>query len=206
MTSRPPLGARQHPPRSLSTANAIPQRPPSHRTLSQQFPSGSPTRRGNDGFVDLTLEPDAARHATIPRMASSRLRLEISESSSDMVASPKQNSDGTPIWRPSVPPRGRPQLHFDVPNLNSLSPGGIPEGTQNENPIKAMPLPVRPGQHPAPAVEKSRAALGNSAKKDARPKPYVLEVPTAAPQYPPNGMLMFPLPCAKKTTNSQRPC
>jgi mediator of RNA polymerase II transcription subunit 12 len=80
-----------------------------------------------------------------------------------------------------------------VPNVSNLSPGGVQEGTQNENPIKPMPLPVRPGQHVAPAVEKSRAALGNSAKKDARPKPYVLEVPTAAPQYPPNGMLVFSL-------------
>lgn len=192
MTGRPLLGQR---PTRPSSTNTIPQRPPSHRTLSQQFPSGSAARRGsgNEGFVDLTLESDAAgRYGTVPRMGSSRLRLEISESSNDSVASPKQNSDATTPWRTSVPPRGRPQLHFDVPNSSNPGLGASQqEAAHNEVNIKAMPLPVRPGQHAPPTAEKARPALGSSAKKEGRPKPYSLEVPTLAPRYPPNGMLGF---------------
>jgi mediator of RNA polymerase II transcription subunit 12 len=55
-------------------------------------------------------------------------------------------------------------------------------------PIRPMPLPARPGQHAPPAVDKARTTLGSSAKKDARPKPYILEVPAAAPHYSPNGL------------------
>lgn len=184
MTSRPPMG-RQPPQRSLSSSTL--QRPPPHRTLSQQFSSSSPTRRGNEGLVDLTFDGDTARHG--PRVGTSRLRVEISKDSkaSEIVDSPKPLSDATPTWRPSLPPRGRPQLHFDVPSVSNLSPRPAQEGGQNEVAIKPMPLPVRPGQHPPPSSEKSRPAPSNAAKKDARPKPYVLEVPTAAPHYPPNG-------------------
>lgn len=186
MTSRPSVG-RQGPQRSLSSTNAL-QRPPPHRTLSQQFSSSSPTRRGNEGFVDLTFDESVlARHG--PRVGTSRLRVEISKDSgpSEMVESPKPISDAAPTWRPSLPPRGRPQLHFDVPSISNLSPHPAQDGGQNEVTIKPMPLPVRPGQHAPPSSEKSRAAPSNAAKKDARPKPYILEVPTAAPHYSPNG-------------------
>ena len=188
MTSRPSVG--QPPRRSLSSTNAI-QRPPPHRTLSQQFSSSSPTRRGNEGFVDLTFDGDAALGRHGPRIGTSRLRVEISKDSkaSEMVESPKPISDATPTWRPSLPPRGRPKLHFDVPSVGNLSPRPLQEEGQNEAAIKPMPLPVRPGQYPPPSSEKVRSAPNNVAKKDARPKPYVLEVPTAAPYYSPNGML-----------------
>ncbi|PMD54318.1 RNA polymeras-like protein II mediator complex component Srb8 [Hyaloscypha bicolor E] len=190
MTSRPSVG-RQGPQRSLSSTNAL-QRPPPHRTLSQQFSSSSPTRRGNEGFVDLTFDESVlARHG--PRVGTSRLRVEISKDSgpSEMVESPKPISDAAPTWRPSLPPRGRPQLHFDVPSVSNLSPHPAQDGGQNEVTIKPMPLPVRPGQHAPPSSEKSRAAPSNAAKKDARPKPYILEVPTAAPHYSPNGHTDF---------------
>jgi mediator of RNA polymerase II transcription subunit 12 len=184
MTSRPSVG-RQGPQRSLSSTNAL-QRPPPHRTLSQQFSSSSPTRRSNEG-LEFTFDGDA-RHG--PRVGTSRLRVEISKDSgtSEMVESPKPLSDAAPAWRPSLPPRGRPQLHFDVPRVSNLSPRPAHEGGQIEATIKPMPLPVRPGQHAPPSTEKSRSAPSNAAKKDARPKPYVLEVPAAAPHYSPNGV------------------
>jgi len=187
MTSRPSVG-RQPPQRSLSSTNAI-QRPPPHRTLSQQFSSSSPTRRGNEGFVDLTFDGDAALGRHGPRIGTSRLRVEISKDSkaSEMVESPKPISDATPTWRPSLTPRGRPRLHFDVPSVSNLSPRPAQEGGQNEVTIKPMPLPARPGQHAPPSSEKSRSASSSAAKKDARPKPYILEVPAAAPHYSPNG-------------------
>lgn len=209
MTSRPALGLQRPAVRSSSTTNIIPQRPSAHRTLSQQhFPSGSPTRRGgNEAFVDLTLESDpAGRYGTIPRMGSSRLRVEISESINDFVASPKQNPDSAAHWRSSHPPRGRPQLHFDVPNVSNLSPRAAQDGASaTETTIKPMPLPSRPRQHAPPPAEKAQATPRNIAKKEARPKPYVLEVPTIAPQYPPNGMLKSHL-CKEDILTPERPC
>jgi mediator of RNA polymerase II transcription subunit 12 len=194
MTTRPPSVGRQPPQRSLSSTNAI-QRPPPHRTLSQQYSSSSPTRRGNDGFVDLTFDGDPGlRHGQ--RIGASRLRVEISKDSknTDMVESPKPTSAiATPTWRPSLPPRGRPQLHFDVPSVSNLSPRPAQDGGQSEVTIKPMPLPVRPGRHALLISEKSRSTPGNSAKKDARPKPYVLETPAAAPHYFLNGTLDSPL-------------
>ncbi|KAG0650574.1 Mediator of RNA polymerase II transcription subunit 12 [Hyphodiscus hymeniophilus] len=185
MTSRP-LGSRQAPQRSLSS-NLI-QRPPPQRTPSQQFFPSSPARRNHEAFGDLTIDgSDAGRGGNTPRNGGSRLKLEISKDSTpSLVESPAPTSDATPTWRPSAPPRGRPQLHFDVPSISNRSPRAT-QGGQTPTPIKPMPLPVRPGQHAPPAVDKTRAAPANNAKKDARPKPYTLEVPAAAPHYLPNG-------------------
>jgi mediator of RNA polymerase II transcription subunit 12 len=186
MTTRPSVG-RQPPQRSLSSTNPV-QRPAPHRSHSQQFTS-SPTRRGPENFVDLTFDGDTA--ATRPRIGASRLRVEISTDvkAIEIVESPKPSSASTPTWKPSLPPRGRPQLHFDVPSVSNLSPRPAQDGAQNETVIKPMPLPVRPGKRDPPALEKARPSTTSSGKKDARPKPYVLETPAAAPHYPPNGVL-----------------
>lgn len=128
----------------------------------------------------------------MPRNGGSRLKLEVSKDSTpSLVESPKPTPAATPTWGPSVPPRGRPQLHFDVPRESNLSPRAAQEGGQNTTPLKPMPLPVRPGQHVPPAVEKGRSAPVNAAKKDGRPKPYTLEVPAAASRYSPNGHADF---------------
>lgn len=189
MTSRA-VGPKREPLQRSSSTSTF-SRPSSHRTLSQQFPSSSPTRKPNDGLVDLTLDGDSAgRHA--PKIGTSRLRLEVStDSKSAAVSSPAPRSDGTASWRPSIPlpPRGRPILHFDVPSVGNLSPRPSQDGGADEPLIKPMPLPVRPGQHPPPTSSRSRPQAGASLKKDARPRPYVLEVPTIAPHYPPNGLL-----------------
>lgn len=190
MTARPNLGGSQRQPQRSLSANLIqrPQPNPS-RSLSQQYPPLSPVRRNNEGFTELAFDGSDAggRHANMARNGGSRLKLEISKASKnlDFVESPKATLESTPTWRPSLPPRGRPQLHFDVPSISNFSPQ---EGAQMEVPVKSMPLPVRPGHH-APAPDKARVVSGYSLKKDARPKPYVLEVPTAAPHYSPNGML-----------------
>ncbi|CAG8959099.1 hypothetical protein HYFRA_00012962 [Hymenoscyphus fraxineus] len=194
MTSRPTVGQRQPSQRSLSSTNVL-QRPAPHRTLSQQFPSSSPTRRNNDGFVDLTLDGTDApqgRYGTIPRMGGSRLRLEISEASHpDLVESPNPATGLTPNWRTPVTSGARSQHHFDVPTPSNFSPRALQEGGQNDSAIKPMPLPVRPKQHGPASTKKPRPVAGAVVKKDVRPKPYTLEVPAAAPRYPPNGHIDF---------------
>ena len=134
----------------------------------------------------MTLDGDAGLRRG-PRIRTSRLRVEISKDAKavDLRESLTPSAAVTPTWRPSVPPRGRPQLHFNVP---SVSPQPAQVEGQGEVAISPMPLPARPGQHTPPPSEKPRAAPGNTTRKDARPKPYVLETPTASPHYAPNGM------------------
>lgn len=179
MTTRPSVA--RLPPQRSQTSTGPGQRPPPLRTHSQQFASSSPTRRGNEPFVDLTFDGDAARS----RLGNTPLRLEISTDSKHAdVESPKPLSLATPTWRPPHPPRGRPRLPFDVA---SVGRPGAQDGGQHEVTYKPMPLPARPGQYAPPVVEKQRPVPTHTAKKDARPKPYTLEVPAAAPRYSPNG-------------------
>lgn len=186
MTSRPPVQQR-----SLSNNNVL-QRPPQHRSVSQQFHSSSPSRRNNESFVDLTFEGSdgtQSRFGSASKTGGSRLKLEITKDpkSSSLTESPKPILDAPPPWKPSAPLRGRPQLHTDVSSNPSSS--AAQDGHNEILPVRPMPMPVRPGQHPPLNVDKFRVASGSVVKKDARPKPYTLEVPAAAPHYAPNGML-----------------
>ena len=179
MTARPNVGQRP-PPRSLS-ANLL-QRP--------SAPS-SPSRRNIDSLADVSFDgPDVVlgRYGLPSRSGGSRLKLETSRDSQNVVSAEpsKAASEVPPIWRP---PRGRPLLHFDVPSVSHLAPRAAQEGGRTEVAINPMPLPVRPGQHPRPSLNRARAEPGNPQKKDARPKPYILEVPPAAARFSPSGML-----------------
>lgn len=180
MTARPSVGQRL-PPKSLS-ANLL------QRTSS---PS-SPSKRSNDSPADVPFDgPDVAlqRYGGAPRNGGSRLKLETSRDSQEAVCgseTAKAPAEAPHIWRP---PRGRPQLHFDVPSVSNPGPRAAQEGTAAEVAINPMPLPVRPGKHLRPSLSRPRREPGNLQKKDARPKPYILEVPAAAARYSPGGML-----------------
>lgn len=202
MTTRPPLAQRQPPPRSLSATSTVQRPPAQHRPGPQNF-SASPTRKGNEGVVDLTLDgADAAggRYGTVPmpRNGGSRLRLEISDASvasSSQAESPRPALEAAPIWRPSAPPRGRPRTHFEMLNESRMGLRAGQEGLQADPPVKPMPLPVRPRQHAPPVSGSSMLGdtTGAPVKKDGRPKPYTLEVPATAPRYPSNGELLRPM-------------
>lgn len=179
MTARPNLGLRP-PPRSLSANLQRPSATPS-----------SPSRRSNDTFADVTFDsPDAVlprQTTTLSKAAGSRLKLEL-ETSSDPPATlaaeaSKPARELLPVWRP---PRGRPQLHFDVRQPVAQ------DGDSAVAAIHPVPLPERPVRHPRPIRETPRGEPGNAQKKDARPKPYILEAPAAAARYSPNGMLLSP--------------
>ncbi|TAQ88198.1 hypothetical protein B7494_g3506 [Chlorociboria aeruginascens] len=183
----------QRPPqRSLSGTNIIQRPPPLNRASSQQFPS--PTKKNSEGLLDLDgLDTALGRYGTTPKNGGSRLKLEISKDSREsallVAEAPRQTPDGTHTsWQPSpLPPRGRPQPHFDVPSISTSSPGSgaIPGGGNHlAIPLRTIPLPPRPGQHTRPAPEKpTRVIAGNSLRKDGRPKPYILEIPRVAPHY-----------------------
>lgn len=196
MTSRP---AGQ---RALSGSNVLQRPQQQHRSLSHQHASASSTpRRPNETIVDLTIENTdlaQARYGTAhSRIGGSRLKLELTKDSNDAgtFESPRPILDAPSNWKPSaVRSRGRPTLHSDM--ASSLSSGAEPERAPAVPPVRPMPMPARPGQQaPAMAMDKPKSAPATSARKDARPKPYTLEVPAAAPYYTPNGKFYYYLLC-----------
>ena len=121
-------------------------------------------------------------------MAGSRLKLEtMRDSQTAAIGETAKSStlEVPPVWRP---PRGRPQLHFDVPSISNSGPRAVQEGDRTGVAINPMPLPIRPGHHPRPTVDRPRGEPGSAQKKDSRPKPYTLEVPAAAARYAESGM------------------
>jgi mediator of RNA polymerase II transcription subunit 12 len=189
MTSRPPAGIQRQPQRSLSGTGIL-QRPTPQRTLSQQYSSSAPTRK-SDNLVDLTADGSQLGRFGSSRPGGSRLKLELSQATKDVsfvMDSPK----ATEIESSLLSHRGRPKLQFegDRPQLqgvHDLSTLSSIRGVENITPQTPMPLPTRPA-HGVPSVVRGQlVAPTPSAKKDARPKPYVLEVPSVAPQYSSSG-------------------
>lgn len=84
-------------------------------------------------------------------------------------------------------PRGKPTLHFDIDHVKAENTNSADSESPENVSTESLPLPVRPGRRERPTVSKQRVQPTSTARKDARPKPYTLEVPTMAPQYPPNG-------------------
>jgi mediator of RNA polymerase II transcription subunit 12, fungi type len=166
------------------------QRPTPHRTLSQQYPSSAAVRKP-DNFVDLTLEGAEAGRYGSSRIGGSRLKLEFSKDPKEaptFVESPR-TTDAVPKMKSA---RGRPRLHFDGdhPQLQGVDDTSIVSSirkVENATGQNSMPLPRRPFQSTLPLAPGPRATPANSAKKEVRPKPYVLGVPPTAPHYLPNG-------------------
>ncbi|EXL45015.1 hypothetical protein FOCG_13798 [Fusarium oxysporum f. sp. radicis-lycopersici 26381] len=174
MTSRTTMGAHPRPPqRSVSSSSLPVQRPPPQRSLShqQQFMAAASPVRKDAPFIDLTADAGDAtpnRYHTTPRRGGSRLRLELSHNASSS----------------SLPTSESPQ---------SLTPSRIP----NSDPFQAMvgsppgsasstlmPMPTRRPVTSQPRfAPRITATAPAPAKKDARPKPYTVEIPSVAPRY-----------------------
>lgn len=141
--------------------------------------------------MDLTFEgAETGRYGT-SRIGGSRLKLELSKDSRDtptLVESPRTAE----AVSKSEPARGRPKLHFDGyrPQLQGADDTSVLSSirkVENVTGQNSMPLPRRPVHSAYPFARGQRMAPANGAKKEVRPKPYVLGVPPAAPHYPPNG-------------------
>ncbi|KAF9776199.1 hypothetical protein IL306_005647 [Fusarium sp. DS 682] len=168
------MGAHPRPPqRSVSSSSLPVQRPPPQRSLShqQQFmAAGSPVRK-DSSFIDLTADAGDTtpnRYHTTPRRGGSRLRLELSHnvSSSSLPTSESPQS--------LTPPR--------IPNSDPFQAMvGSPAGSASSS---LMPMPTR---RPVTAQPRSAPRITTTvpapAKKDARPKPYTVEIPSVAPRY-----------------------
>jgi mediator of RNA polymerase II transcription subunit 12 len=125
------------------------------------------------------------------RIGGSRLKLELSKDLKDsptLVESPRTAE----VMPKSEPARGRPRLHFDEYRPQQQGAGDTSvlssiRKVENVTGQNSMPLPRRPVQSAPPFARGQRVTTANGAKKEVRPKPYVLGVPPAAPHYLPNG-------------------
>ncbi|KAI9641080.1 RNA polymerase II mediator complex subunit [Ciborinia camelliae] len=190
MTTKPLVGSQAQRQSQRSLNSNITSRPSPQRSLS----SASPTRRHNEALMDLTLDvPDSTsvRYGQISRAGGSRLKQEISNESRNSSQTDASSLAPSNTNRQSLPPRGRPQLHSDIIRTRASKSSLSSDQNYNQISAKPFPLPVRPGQHTPPFVDKPGSSIGPSGKKDTRPKPYVLEVPTAAPSYSLNGHADF---------------
>ncbi|KAH7019927.1 hypothetical protein EDB80DRAFT_870537 [Ilyonectria destructans] len=184
MTSRTPMGVQPRPPQRTVSSSSLPvqQRPPHPRSLSQQqqpqFLPASPVRK-DSSFIDLTGEStDGAsnRYTSTPRRGGSRLKLELSNEFSGHISvtgSPQSLTPSRmlPISDPfetgTLSPAVSKASHQDIDNMPLPMPRRRPRGSQ---PISAPRITT-----PAPAPP----------KKDARPKPYTVEIPPLAPRFVP---------------------
>lgn len=171
----------RQPQRAPSASNLSSQRSSSHqRGLPHQYLPPSPVRK--DAVVDLTGDSaDGApvRHATTPRRGGSRLRLELSsEFDPNDPSAPSPLVDSPQILTPS-----RTLTMPDAIDVGNRSPA-LSKTSQQDADNLPIPMPKRhafASQHiqslqpaaPAPAPP----------KKDTKPKPYVIETPTAAPRF-----------------------
>lgn len=175
MTTRPPLGTHRPPQSSLNGNVQVAQKPQSLRNYS----SSTQIRRAEER-VDQVAEGES------PHGPAKNARPNFNPSRSASAVGSPNVVEAAPKY-----PRGQPRLHFDIHPLqikveddtSSLSPAA-PDLPDNG---PSIPLPVRPGRQNRPTVTKQRTQPTSTARKDARPKPYILEVPAIAPHYPPNG-------------------
>lgn len=184
MTSRPPPGV---PPRQTQRGHGskLAAQRPSHppHSLSQKClsTSASPARR--DAPADATDHHVPGRHhAATPRRGGSKLRLELF-SEWTIELSPTHESPQIPT--PSrAAPLSAPLSAPDAIDNNKPSPANSHDLQPD---LEKIPLPM-PRRRP-PLTERHATASRPPAaatappKKDARPRPYTVQVPADAPRF-----------------------
>ncbi|KID89428.1 Mediator of RNA polymerase II transcription subunit 12 [Metarhizium guizhouense ARSEF 977] len=161
------------------------QRPSNHhqRSISssqQQYLPTSPVRRDASAALDSSAEPAEAmsgRHVSTPRRQGSKLRLELSN---ELISA-------GPISATESPQTLTPSRMMPLPDpmeTDNMSPA-LSRVSQQDSDNPPMPMPRRRLPQTSQAIPSTRPAAPTpaSTKKDVRPKPYTVEVPTAAPRY-----------------------
>ena len=173
------MGIQQRQPqRTLSSSSLGSQRPPPQpRSLSQQHVASSPSRKDTYGDVSDSGDAHQNRHGiNTPRRGGSRLRLELSSGG---------DHEGAGVQTTVESPQS-------LASARALAPGDAPDGAnspalsrashqETDNP--PMPMPKR-RQLVATRTSAPRepTPVPPAAKKDGRPKPYTVEIPTEAPR------------------------
>ncbi|KAK1758597.1 mediator of RNA polymerase II transcription subunit 12 [Echria macrotheca] len=190
MTSRPPLGVQRQPARKLSGTN-LSQRPAAAAARQRSYVPPSPIRKETT-FHDFspsepTSDAPQPRLPAVQRRGGSRLKLELSHDSADGIAhigiSESPNTiDSSKPFTPSrmMPPTEPSELGDMSPHLSAHV-----QAAESDAPL---PMPARRPRFTADLPRRDAPPTqANPPKKDARPKPYTIEVPTAAPRYQTHG-------------------
>ncbi|KAK4177957.1 putative mediator of RNA polymerase II transcription [Triangularia setosa] len=188
MTSRPPLGVQQRQPQQHSLAGpSLSQRPAAHqRALSQQqqFLPPSPIRKetGSFEFTPPDYNDGANTRYSSQRRGGSRLKLELSHESLESITHTGiiESPNAIDSSKPFTP--SRMMLPTDSSDLGDMSPHFSHLPTIDLDAPLPMPqrrlrtTPSTPRRGPPPIQ-------ATTTRKDVPPKPYQVEIPSAAPRY-----------------------
>lgn len=155
---------------SLSTQQRLASQ---QRALPQQHLSASPARK--DSFGDLSeVGGDGAqsRHGiNTPKRGGSRLRLQLSND---------QDLGSQAVESPQSLVSSQALLTGD--GLDGANSPALSRFSHQDNDNPPYPMPKRKRFLTRPAAPKETAPVPTPAKKDGRPKPYTIQVPTDAPR------------------------
>jgi mediator of RNA polymerase II transcription subunit 12, fungi type len=189
MTSRPTAGIQRQPQRSLSGTGIV-QRPVHQRSLSQQYSLSAPIRKP-ENLTDLALNGSENGRYGASRPGGSRLKVELSKGSMDapVLVDTLKSASAAPTLEAI---RGRPRLQFEADAQHFRVTHGSTHlssirGVENITTANPIPMPRRPVQSAPPFTRGERSPIAVAVKKEVRPKPYALEVPSAAPHFQLNG-------------------
>ncbi|KAI1076998.1 hypothetical protein F5B20DRAFT_301980 [Whalleya microplaca] len=188
MSTRPPLAASQRQPQRTLSGSGLSQRPPAHqRTLSQQYLPQSPIRRSESFHEQQPADAgDGAqnRFGAALRRGGSRLKLELENDGIDHAGFSESPQNLDPMSANKVFTPSRVMSINDASELGDMSPRTSRCQTADGD-STPLPMPPRRARFAVPA-KRPHSSSGTSApaKKDARPKPFVLETPSIAPRYP----------------------
>ncbi|KAK0655862.1 hypothetical protein B0T16DRAFT_315206 [Cercophora newfieldiana] len=176
MTSRPSLGVQQRQPsRKLSGPNL------SQRTAQRPraYLPPSPIRKETTFHDFSPTDPaDASQKYGAQRRGGSRLKLELSHDPTDAFTHGgiSESPNAIDSSKPFTPSRIMPPTDDMSPHLSIQ--------TQIVDLDGPLPMPARRPRFTADISRRDPpSSAANLPKKDARPKPYTVEVPAAAPRY-----------------------
>ncbi|KAI2617167.1 hypothetical protein GGR54DRAFT_649116 [Hypoxylon sp. NC1633] len=191
MTSRPPMAVSQRQPQRTLSGSGLSQSPTHQRTLSQQYLPQSPIRK-SEAFADQATDlGDVAqsRYNTLPRRGGSRLKLELANDGIEhpgFCESP-QNLDAISANSKAFTPSRVISVN-DPSESGDMTPHSTSRCQTVDDDSTPMPMPPRRARFVVPAKRPEPTTTASAPlKKDARPKPFVLETPSVAPRYPNTG-------------------
>ncbi|KAK0664470.1 putative mediator of RNA polymerase II transcription [Cercophora samala] len=188
MTSRPPLGVQQRQPQQHSLAGpSLSQRPAAHqRALSQQqqFLPPSPIRKDTGSFEFTPPDYNDGANTRYPsqRRGGSRLKLELSHESLESITHTGiiESPNAIDSSKPFTP--SRMMLPTDSSDLGDMSPHFSHLPTIDLD--APLPMPQRRLRITPNILRRDPPPMpSTTTRKDVPPKPYQVEVPTAAPRY-----------------------
>ncbi|KAK3363409.1 hypothetical protein B0T25DRAFT_40393 [Lasiosphaeria hispida] len=184
MTSRPPLGVQQRQPSRKLSGPSLSQRQAAAARQRTYLPP-SPIRKETTFHDFSPSEPSdgTQNRPGAQRRGGSRLKLELSHDPADAVsyASISESPNTIDSSKPFTPSRIMPPT--DSSDLGDMSPH-LSTRAQTVDPDAPLPMPPRRQRFTADLPRREvPSSTANPVRKDSRPKPYTVEVPSIAPRY-----------------------